>query len=621
MNKLNIIEVVIEDSLGQLAKTCTLTLAPDSPENPPVAEFGYPGDELKTGSTSLRPNGAYIDIVGTYGGVASHVLFRGAIEYMDDLEDPDQMSYKITLSQMPKSFPHKKKFCALWNMNADGEDLGWEFLTSTSILEAMCDKAGLFLGRNDLPNYNIWGTYEVVHQSPVEVAQSLVAPFNQVDYEKYYVRADMNGLQIIKVNYANGPDVSNGVNVYSIGNMTSRQSSYQLYVPDRSTEGDILLSGGDKYFNTATGQGRWEVNAVHRYEESSLANGFAISTGDQPIEERHTEKITEVKFKVELTYNKEDYSPNGQPLFEFPEPPDDGVDIDVIVGMVKAGTYTTATILESQAWHIIDRNYGPIHGQKTLLREQETYVTFEEISFTGDGSIDTSMMDTTRVVPTFDVTTVSALAGEGLVPATMTRNWYHYDNVGNPSYTVTATYAYCRGWHLLKVEVQRGETLGVTNALLQFYLNGWNSQSNAPEQQPLKGTRISRGKTPMAKYQLLNGSIISPLFIPQRNGAPKVDAEYIWAMQRSRAALQISCPGMDYGGLGLVWNQVKKGLDYQTGGYYWHSVSGTHSLDTSPVVGESIRVGGVSGICESYRHTINADEAITQVSIRKLVKK
>jgi hypothetical protein len=615
MSNLKITEVVIEDSLGQLAKTCTITLASEEAATPAVAEFGFPGDEPTAGATDIRPNGTFIDIVGTYGGVPSHVLFKGSIEYMDDLEDPDQLSYKITLSQVPRGFPHKQKRSAVWNMSEKGEDLGWNAVSSNSVLHSICGKAGVTLGRCDIPSYNIWGTYEVIQQSPIEVAQSLVAPFNQFEFEKYYVRMDMNGLQVIKVNYADAAGLGSG-RAYSMTHALSRQSSYQIYIPDKSSDGDVLLTGGDKYFNTATGLGHWVVDAIHTYEENSASR--------MPnIEERYTEKTTDVRFTVELSYEDESVS-EGQTQISFPAIPADGDDIDSIIESVKDGDYTSVTIIDSLPWHIVERNYGPIRGSTTLIMEKETFVEYEKKIFKGDGSVDTSFMETERNVPTFDETIENHWCTDGQAPTHMTRNWYYYDNVGNGVCTVTANYYYCRGWNLQKVDVQSGDNVGVTNSMIQFYLNAWNSYNNPPDQMPLpkKGTRISTSKTPMCRYQLLNGERLLPLFIPKRQGhsSYSVDEEYLKAIGRSRAALQIGCPGMDYGGLDKVWAQVQKGFGYQTGGYYWHTVVGTYSLDTTPVVGESIGLG-ITGICESFKHTINADEAITSVTVRRLTKR
>lgn len=620
MSKLNIVEVRIEDSLSQLAKTCTLTLAPATPENPPVAEFGYPGDEIQQSATSIRPHGSIICIVGSYGGLPTHTLFRGSIEYMDDLEDPDQLTYKIILSQVPQGFPHRQKRSAVWNMTEKGEELGWNSLSSNTILNTICNKAGITLGRNDIPEYTIWGTYEVIQQSPIEVAQQIAAPFNQSEHEKYYVRMDMNGLQIIKVNYG---ESYTEIEAYPMEHMLSRQSNYQIFIPDKSADGDVLLSGGDKYFDTLEATGRWVINAVHTYEESSQDAQHNIISHAM-VEERYTEKTTEVKFVVELLYQDESIADD--PNVTFPAVPENGTDINNIIQAVKDGDFNSVTILESMPWHIIERRYGPIHGVNTLTSEKETFVTYETKQFKGDGSVDSSFMETERTVITFDQSIESSWCPTGLAPIRMTRNWYNYDNVGNTTNTITINYLFVRGaWSIEKVDVQGGDSTGITNSTIQFYLNAWNSYSSPPDQPllPKKGTRISSSKTPLCRYQLLNGEILKPLVLPKRFGQStfSVDAEYIKALGEARAALQIGCPGMDYTGLRMVWEVLQEALIYQTDSYYWHIINGNYSIDTTPTVGESLKVGGATGICESYSHTITENEALTQVTLRRLVKK
>jgi len=617
MSNLNIVEVVIEDSLNQIAKTCTLTLAPSSLENPPVAEFGYPGDTMQQSGTAIRPNGSFIDIVGAYGGMPSQILFRGSIEYMDDMEDADQYSYKIVLSQVPRGFPHRQKKSAVWNMTSHAEDIGWESVTAHSILATICSKAGIILGRCDLPNYNIWGTYEVVQQSPIEVAEALIAPFNQCDHEKYYVRMDMNGLQIIKVNYTKGANTTTGVSAYALSNILKKQSSYQLYIPSKSIDGDILLSGGDKYGTNLSGVGVWQVTAVHTYIEDSRSAEINQQNGTY-VEHSgtYTEKTTEVAFDVELSYNAEDIAYDAS--ISFPAVPQSGQDIDNIIDQVKRGDFTSVTILNSLAWHTIERFYTVVGLERII----ETFVRYEVKNFSGDGTVDSSFMNTERTVPTFDETVTYGIGNNGTIVAlTMVRHWFTYDSLGNTIKTTIANYNNYRGWHLAKVEIQSGETAGVTNSQIQFYLNAWNSHNNPPEQQPLKnGTRISSNKTPLLRYQLLNGQKLYPLTIPKRHGNSSfiISEDYWTSLVATRSAIQINCSGMDYEGLYLVWGQMLESLKYQTGGNYWHQIDCHHILDTSPVVGESICIGGVTAICETIKHTITLDEAVTQASAKRL---
>lgn len=608
MSKLNIIEVNIEDSLGQLARTCTLTLAPDSPDNPPVAEFGKPGDDPRNCATSIRPSGVFIDITAGYNGVPPHVIFSGAIEYMDDLEDPDALTYKIILSEVPRGFPHKQKRSAVWNMGSKAEDLGWEATSAHTVLSTICAKAGIGLGRCDFPDYAIWGTYEAIQQSPIEVAQALYGPFNQSEHCKFFTRVDRNGLHVIKVNYEKN-DAS--ARTYEPSHLLERQSSYQVFIPERSADGDVLLTGADKYTNQVDVYGRWQVECTHTYHEDSTerTNGVGLT--------RSVEKYSEFKFDVELTINKETVGNNT--VIDIPAIPRG--DIDNVIQAVKDGDFDSCTILNSLCWHVTEYTYGPVRNSVQLITEKETFVDYQKRLFKGDGSVDTSFMDTEKTVAVYDESVESHMCGDGMAPTHMTRNWYSYDEIGNGSATVTAEYYYCRGWHLAKVSVQAGETVGVTNAQIQFYLNAWNSFNNPPDQTlPKQGTRFTSQKTPLCKYMLLNGGKLEPLIIPKPKGHQSfiISEEYWTSLRRSRSALQVSGPGMDYDGLALIWAYMQAALKYQTGNYYWHIAQGTYSLDTTPVVGETFRVAGVNGICESYKHIINADEAVTKVVLKRL---
>jgi len=603
---LNIIEVSIEDSLGQIAKTCTLTLAPASAVTAPVAEFGRPGDTPRLCSTDIRPNGVIFDIVAGYGGVVPHVIFSGSIEYMDDLDDAEAMTFKIILSEVPRGFPHRQKRSAVWNMTDKGED-SMEAVSAHQVLSTICGKAGIGVGRCDFPDYNIWGTYEVAQQSPIEVAQSLYGPFNISDHLKYFTRIDRNGLNVIAVNYAK----ASGIAHYEPASLLKRQSHYEVFVPEITNNGDILLTGGDRYTNKADALGHWEVDCYHTYYENSsdLTEGAGVT--------RETEKWSDFQFRVELTIQKEVIGDNT--TINIPAIP--GGDIDTVVAAVKNGDFDTCTILESFCTHIFEQVSGDIRGSYMVMQERETNVTYEEKNFNGNGMLATSFMDTTKLVPTYDEMVESHSCGDGLAPTHMVRNWYFYDEVGSPSATVTAEYYYARGWHLAKTSVQSGENMGMTNAQIQFYLNAWNALENPPAVQiPKKGVRFTSSKTPLCKYMLLNGTKLEPLIMPklQANQSFIIDEAYWAALAKSRAAKQISGPGMDYGGLGKIWSIVTQAMAYHTGSFYWLVVSGTYSIDTTPVVGESIKVGGAAGICESYKHMITSDEAITQITLRRL---
>ncbi len=605
--ELDIIEVLIEDSLGQLAKTCTLTLAPSSAITAPVAEFGRPGDTPLNCATDIRPNGIVFDIVTAYGGLIPHVVFSGSIEYMDDLDDADKLTYKIVLSEVPRGFPHKQKRSGVWNMTDKGED-SMTAVSSRAVLSSICGRAGIALGRCDFPNYNIWGTYEVAQQSPIDVAQALYAPFNISPHLRYFTRVDRNGLHVIAVHYGK----SSNMTCYEPAHLLSRQSHYEVFIPEITSNGDILLTGGDRYTNKAEALGHWEVECYHTYYESAEELTEGVGT-------RNSEKWSDFTFNVELTIQKEVMGDNT--VLDVPSIPSG--DIDNVVAAVKNGDFDTCTILDSFCTHIFEQISGTIRGKYMVMQEKETNVTYEEKSFRGSGAVDTSFLDTTKIVPTFDEMVESHTCGDGLAPTHMTRNWYFYDDIGSPSATVTAEYYYARGWHLAKTTVQSGENMGLTNAQIQFYLNAWNAFENPPTNEiPKQGVRFSNSKTPLCKYMLLNGSKLEPLIMPKLTAAQSftIDEKYWQSLAKSRAAKQISGPGMDYSGLGIIWGICIAAMSYHTSNYYWHVVAGTYSLDTTPVVGELFKVGGATGICEAFKHIITENEATTNITLRRLVQ-
>jgi hypothetical protein len=646
MENLNIIEVVIEDSLNQLAKTCTLTLAPASAENPPVAEFGYPGDTMQQGGTALRPNGAFIDIIGEYGGLPPQILFRGSIDTMDDLEDPDQMTYKIVLTNIPRGFPHKQRRSTIWSNNEPKtEHYKIGTLNSDMILANLCGKLGITLARNDIPHYDILGTYEANQQTAIDIAQSLADPFNQSDHEKYFPRMDMNGLSIIRVNYG-----ENTESPYALTQELSKQASYQAYIPEKALDGDVLLVGGDVYSGAFTEPVEPEgetgtphdyisiVTATHTYvddsrslilgsDEAGGTSGSVPSAGDS-----YTIKTTEIQFNVEVhsptPFSFKAFYPDTYELFilgatsKYP-------DIYEVIDAAKAGNLTEVNILDSFPFRTVEENYLKLHGKMELMTRTTTDVTYTKMRFA----------DTTVVVPTYECSVREAFGGpRGVEAVSMTRSWPTYDNLGNTVGNAVKTYMFDRGWVLQKVDSGTGDNIGITNSQIQYYLRYWKKLFpglvKPTDYKVISGPDTPRDTittpTSMDTYKLLNGEVLkqsdlgTTLDIEYNGtnvGSYAIDSHYTEMIKAMRFAITVNCPGMNLEGLLLVWAQILEAREYQTGGYYWHNVTCSYSLDTTPVVGESVKTGGATGICESYRHTINADEALTEVTMKRIAKK
>jgi hypothetical protein len=88
---------------------------------------------------------------------------------------------------------------------------------------------------------------------------------------------------------------------------------------------------------------------------------------------------------------------------------------------------------------------------------------------------------------------------------------------------------------------------------------------------------------------------------------------------KARCAFQMAQEGMDYDGLRLLWALVQQEQELEKKNPYWEVNQITSSIDTSPTVGESIVIGGTSGIVDGVTHHMNGDEALTSVVVRRLI--
>lgn len=612
---LNVTDITISDSITQLATSCKIEVASSSPDAPPAAEIIFSGDTAMPTASTIRPNGATIEVQVGINEVP-YTVFTGQVEFMDDLEDADQFYYGLDLSNTPPGQPHKTQVTMLVNgftYTAEGE-ISTE-MSAHVILRKVCDAAGIGLGRIDLPDYNVWGSWEIIRQNAVEVAHALCQPFNTFPHTQYFPRCDRNGLQIIKIDYTLGGEVGN---VYEVQGTVSKKRQFEQYRPNnRIGASETLLTGAEIF--GYTGAQKLKGPAKQSFSTSSR------TISQDNILTSWNESDTAMEFLLEVSRNSAnpanpnevDTSGSFLALRVYDT-------LDENVTQLKSGIVDSLNVLESRTTSQEQREYNDAVG---LLNRSTTNYTYATRVFNNNvqpsstfSTVHNCLVQvpsylTPRTVLTFEETASFVYPDGGEFPEAMTRKWYTYSDIGVVTSVVSAEYYWDRTWLLRGVQQQSGDPMGLINSAVEFF-------NNAHQVQPteLGGAKNNPPqKAVIGKYQLRNGKAVLPIKLQRDPCALSQQGELLKGFRES-SPLQVSCPHMDYAGLELIFALCQTEQALEQANAYWDIVKITAPLDTTPIVGESAVIHGASGIVENIEHHINGDEGMTSITLRRIIK-
>jgi hypothetical protein len=639
----------------------------------PGIEFQFPGDTQQLSGTNIRPNGSIINVAAGYGNVPQHTIFSGSVEVMDDLENADQYTYNIVLSEIPASQNHRIKLTLLYDLLFN-QTLGSASTSTHAVLADACAKVGIPFGRCDLPEVQCIGNYEVIRKNICEIAEELCQPFNQFDYMHYFVRvSERDGLSIIGIDYTQAGGVDN---TYEVQNVENKTRTFQRYMPDSKIgTSDILLIGADMYsalFNTITNAPVPEVSytptpiisfrtVTHTYLSDSRNTHYGENAdGSSSVD---TDAWVETETTMEFVI-REVYAPGQVSIITSGELMDH-------VNASQASGQVSFDVVESYTTQVTVRSYDTALGSVELASEEFTYNTYDYIKFSEQvykpGELATHVLVYTEVQH-------NDYIDASLFPLTLTKTWYGYEpDTGAQSSRVTKSYhGDNRGnWILDDVSSEDSASPNVRNSAIKL-AGSVSGDGNAPTliNNTLAGPLTPKPASLIGKYQLLDGGAYSENYtryfnpstgqplaattilasqlsgliagpVPQNlqilnldsaplRAIPSVDsnaqlpgydptASDFTQQQLEKRCFQMSIPYMNYDGLLLIWAMCKKQQVLENLGVYWEIVKVAASIDTTPAAGESIVAAGSSGICESIEHGITEDSAMTTLGLRRLI--
>ncbi len=644
MTNLKASVITISDSIGQLSTDCHLELVSVAQNSGFPYEFSLPGDSATLVASDIRPTGDRVTVNISYGNTPSFPVFSGITEHLDDLNDPDQYLYNVDLSNLPQGNPQRNQISAIYNQVTPLN--GYTDSTAYAIIQDVCAKAGLAIGRIDMPDYNVWGNFEVIRENPINVATKLCDPFNKFDFFKYIVRCDNNGLSIIGVDYTQGAQVSN---VHSITKIKHHKRSFSVYKPEQKIgASDVLISGGDIYGNqgayTLTGY-CWKIftDSSRDTQSSGSTNGFSEIPIPSPILTNWVETETYMIFLVDLTIN-EPNDPRIVSGFTFQDTYDANVNmlthgvIDnlkirnqyVMYKKVKSYTDTGAGSGPNAAF---DRATGADNGGGLTSITITSYQYSNFIFNSGvPGNIGNnnqsfqciagiSTYNIPKIAPVYSSTTKYTYPNGIKFPISLTKTWYKYEATGAINYQVQANYfSDLQGsWILQNVIQPDTNQQEITSALVEFYNNIRNITPTAfNSANPLLSTTQQGAKTDIGKYQIRNGLTVAPVQLQRQPCILNQQSERLKDFVINNA-FQMDGPYMDYNGLTLLWALAQREIQLEQQNAYWDIMEIECPIDTGAYIGESIITEGTGGIVDSFTHTINADEGVSSIKIRRII--
>lgn len=648
----------VTDDLSQRAASAKVVIAPADEFTPPPVEFSGDGTLAALSGLTIRPNGITLTLLSSYDNVPSHVLFKGLLEFMDDPKDANSDVFTLQLSAMPIKQPHRIPVTQVFNsFYTDNSNA----TTSHDILKSICKTAGLAIGRNDMPEYTIEGTWEVIHSTAVEEANRLVNPFNLFEFQHFYVRTDADGLQIIKVDFSKAPTG----NVYSLQNIINVKRHFELYMPEKRL-GDlaVMLVGADIYSYTSneirppesggptthpatphdglTPQG----DNVIQFKETLTSVASTQNSVDFSLFETWAETTTEMEVTYEVVgqnLNIFAFDEFGHlvhvyeyAIGTFDQVLNDSLQDPLTTISFFNGTDTLFWTVKITGLRVVDtkvlskqeNHYDTING---LIKSDKT--TYEYVdapaAVIATGSQFNSTLPAQRLLIK-ETTEHTEYPGGFSMLLHVTVITHNYGNRRELIGTSTHNYTCYREAVISSdTTIEVPDSFGITNAQIQAFLAGRgpnpiptptfpDNSAIPPHPDPFPAANhqvtINNNKETIGQYQLLNGEIV-PIYptlkLYQILDLAKVDFEH-------SIAFHISCPGMNYTGLTAIWQLCLEQQNLEHHNAYWEIVQTTVPIDSVPVVGAAVNAAGTIGYVTAIEHVGDSNEALSLVTVRRL---
>lgn len=659
-------KVTVTDDVTMIAKTAKITIKPANKISNPAAEFGFPGDSAGTGISSQRPSDQVVEIQLSYTNNPLAPIFTGLIDFMDDLEDPNLYSADLDLSDVPVGHPHRKKTTTFFSnlQYGPGTVMGFtvNFQTAHSILQELCRRLGITFGRCDLPDYPIVGTFEVHQQTITEVASRLIGCFNTFAYMQFFPRIDRNGLQIIKIDYTLGGEVTNGYEIPS-SKIKKKTRSFEAYLPSNMVGGaDVLLTGaGIPGITTDPGSGEGPQGAsgapVHIAEEVFTVTTSTSSRDDVNIPSIHdfdtwveNEVVTNLHIlftgydvtNVPTSWSTTKRSQRSRTLFGTAADPPITVIPPTEVNPDGSASVVFGSVLFVENYSVIaqdpvsleTRTYDELNG---LIQSSTTSYTYEvrEVK-TGPAF---ALQTTKKRLLVFErIETYWYVNGEKILNKAINQ-YYQYDEYGNSTTKFSKQfYGYRTQWIYDRSHIDVTQNIDLTASVTpitnasEAYLAelGFGATAYQSSVSPVNtvGRLQYTFNESLDQYRLFNGSALtkdnfymniptSPMVQNLTDSQRRREIEA--AFQRTNLAWKQNCDHMDYHGLQLIWALVQREIALEKKTCYWEHTEVEAVLDLTPVSGESIILDGASFIVDKVMQTADQNSATTTIKGKRLV--
>jgi hypothetical protein len=209
-------------------------------------------------------------------------LGRFVIDEIGKQIAPNEESYEIGCRDVGAKEIDSTLVTKTWQVQFPRTSVDLPSVKAYDVLREAAITAGVDLGNVEFPNYPLYGNFVVDQQSFVQIAQSLMEPWNLFPHEQYHIQAREGVVSILRRDWTTVPSNGYVISRAHVKSMTRKQTAY-LQSPRLTSFTDFVVKGVSVTLSVLEEIGpQTKVEYFRREAEGdtqSLNSGSAGSTG------------------------------------------------------------------------------------------------------------------------------------------------------------------------------------------------------------------------------------------------------------------------------------------------------------------------------------------------------
>jgi hypothetical protein len=169
-------------------------------------------------------------------------LGRFVIDEIGKQIAPNEESYEIGCRDVGAKEIDSTLVTKTWQVQFPRTSVDLPSVKAYDVLREAAIAAGVDLGNVEFPNYPLYGNFVVDQQSFVQIAQSLMEPWNLFPHEQYHIQAREGVVSILRRDWTTVPSNGYVISRAHVKSMTRKQTAY-LQSPRLTSFTDFVVKG------------------------------------------------------------------------------------------------------------------------------------------------------------------------------------------------------------------------------------------------------------------------------------------------------------------------------------------------------------------------------------------